>query len=402
MTAFRETYESLNLAPRPIRAHLLACTTVVFGGDYYAGRRETINLTGLVQINTWPMAGFETRVDNEGYSQLEQELNSAPGLGVQGFSYELDDRIQLLSNPLLPSTGLVRQIVPGRNFPAQMHLRRFGILETSTLRLTHRNAIDTYAVIDDVPPYTKPLTRPYHGIPRGDGPFDIAHAPNVLRGTTLPEAWYPADDDNEPTGITPALFFAPSAAPFMSMLVDPSMIMQVSMEGSIDVEVNGRTERIDVAGDHLNAAGGEILLFEPGKHDDGAGVLAQMSRLALVGHSDALGGRVMLRASWPRPSGGALGEGNEDSLAQVRFAGDLHLDAEFDLITPAGTLYAAGPVRLGGKLKDLQPAGSELALGSVDTPIMAADGTARARLTGARFTMRDASVGEHAYVNGSR
>ncbi len=372
----------------------------MFGDDYYAGRRETVNLSGLVQINTWPMPGFETRVDKDGYAELEQELAGAPEAGVKGFSYELDDRIQLVSNPLLPSLGLVRQIAPGKNFPAQMHLRRFGILETGTLRLTHRNAIDTYAVIDNVPPYNKPLTRPYHGTPRGDGPFDIAHAPNVLRATTLPEAWYPADDDNQPTGTTPTLFFAPSAAPFMSMLVDPTMIMQVSMEGSIEVEINGKTERIDVAGDHLKAAGAEILLFEPGKHDGGAGVLAQMSRLATVGHSDALGGRVMLRASWPRPSGGALGEGNEDSLSQVRFAGDLHLDAEVDLITPTGTLYAAGPVRLGGKLKDLQPTGSDLALTGVDTPIMAADGTAKARLTGARFTMRDASVGEHATVYG--
>ncbi|MER6948192.1 DUF6004 family protein [Nonomuraea sp. NPDC000554] len=400
MTTFRETYESLNLEPKPIRAHLLACATVVFGDDYYAGRRETINLSGLVQINTWPMPGFETRVDDSGRAELEQELGSAPEAGIKGFSYELDDRIQLLSNPFLPSTGHVRQIAPGKNFPAQMHIRRFGILETSTLRLVHRNAIDTYAVIDNVPPHTKPLTRPYHGIPRGDGPFDIAHAPNVLRGTTLPEAWYPADDDNEPTGITPTLFFAPSAAPFMSMLVDPSMIMQVSMEGSIDVEINGKTERIDVAGDYLKAAGAEILLFGPDKHDDGAGVLAQMSRLAMVGHSDALGGRVMLRASWPRPSGGTLGEGNEDSLSRVRFASELHLDAEFDIVTPAGTLYAANPVRLGGKLKDLEPAGSELALTGVDTPIMAANGTAKARLTGARFTMRDASVGEYAYVNG--
>ncbi|MEO3875041.1 DUF6004 family protein [Nonomuraea sp. B12E4] len=394
MTAFRETYESLNLEPQPIRAHLLACTTVVFGDDYYAGHRETINLSGLVQINTWPMPGFETRVDDSGRSEFEQELISAPEVGIKGFSYELDDRIQLLSNPYLSSIGLVRQIAPGKNFPAQMHIGRFGILETSTLRLTHRNTIDTYAVIDNIPPYTKPLTRPYHGAPRGDGPFDIAHAPNVLRGTTLPEAWYPADDDNEPIGITPTMFFAPSAAPFMSMLVDPSMIMQTSMEGTIDVEVNGKTEHIDLAGDHLKAAGAEILLFGPDKHDDGTGVVAQMARLAMTGHSDALGGRVMLRASWARPSGGALGEGSEGSLSQVRFPSDLHIDAEFELVTQASTLYAANPVRFGGKLKDFEPAGSELAMNGTDTPIISADGAVKARLTGARFTMGDASVGE--------
>ncbi|GAA3684621.1 hypothetical protein GCM10022224_056680 [Nonomuraea antimicrobica] len=399
MTAFRETYESLNLEPRPIRAHLLACATVVFGDDYYAGRRETINLSGFVQINTWPMPGFETRVDDSGRAELEQELSSTPEAGIKGFSYELDDRIQLLSNPLLPSIVHVRQIAPGKNFPAQMHIGRFGILETGTLRLAHRNIIDMYAVIDNVPPHAKPLTRPYHGAPRGDGPFDIAHAPNVLRGTTLPEAWYPADDDNEPNGITPTLFFAPSAAPFMSMLVNPSMIMQVSMEGTIEVEINGKTERIDLAGDYLKAAGAEILLFGPDRHDEGAGVLAQMARLAMAGHSDALGGRVMLRASWPRPSGGSLGERDEDSLSRVRFPSDLDIDAEFEIVTPAGTLYAANPVHLGGKLKDLQPAGSELAMDGADTPLFSADGTAKGRLTGVRFTMRDAFVDEQAYVN---
>ncbi|MCC8245518.1 DUF6004 family protein [Saccharothrix luteola] len=395
----RETYESLNLEPKPIRPHILAAATVVFGEDYYAGRRETINLSGFVQLNKWPMPGFEHRVDEKGYAEFETELISAPEVGIKGFSYELDDRIQVLSNPFLPNTGHVRQIVPGKNFPAEFYIRRFGILETSTLRLAHRNVIDIHGVVDHVPPFKKPLTGPYLGKPRGDGPFEVVQAPNVARGTTLPEAWYPADDENQPVGITPTVFFAPSAGPCMSMLVDPSMIMQVSLEGRIEVEVGGRTVHVDLAGDHRKAAGTEILLFGPEKHAEGTGVLAQMARLAVVGHCPELGGRVMLRASWPRVSGGTLGEGSEESLSRVRFPGELHLDAEFELMTPQATLYAANSVHVSGNLTDMGATGTELSMSGVDAPLVTTDDEVKARLTGVRLVMRDAFVGEHAAVN---
>ncbi|MGV9309726.1 DUF6004 family protein [Nonomuraea sp. NPDC003727] len=399
MSALRETYESLNLEPKPIRPHVLACASVVFGDDYYAGRREEISLSGFVQLNKWPMPGFEHRVDEHGHAEFDLELISAPEVGIKGFSYELDDRVQVLANPFLPNTGRIRQIVPGKNFPAELRLRHFGILESSTLRLAHRNVITLCGIVDHVPPFKKPLTGPLFGRPRGDGPFDIAQAPNVLRGTTLPEAWYPADDENEPVGITPTLFFAPSAAPYLFMLVDPSLIMQVSVEGAIEVEVGGKTERVELAGDHAKAAGAEILLFGPDKHGEGTGVLAQLARAALVGHCPALGGRVMLRASWSRPSGGTLGEGTEDSLSRVRFPSELHLDAEFELVTPHGTLYAANPVHVGGKLTDLELTGSELTLQGADAPLVTTDGTVKARLTGIRLALRAAIVGEHAAVN---
>ncbi|WP_033442131.1 DUF6004 family protein [Saccharothrix sp. NRRL B-16314] len=395
----RETYESLNLEPKPIRPHILAAATVVFGDDYYSGRRETINLSGFVQLNKWPMPGFEHRVDSKGYAEFDTELISAPEVGIKGFSYELDDRIQVLSNPFLPNTGHVRQIVPGKNFPAEFYIRRFGILETSTLRLAHRNVIDIHGVVDSVPPFKKPLTGPYLGKPRGDGPFDVVQAPNVVRGTTLPEAWYPADDENQPVGLTPTVFFAASAGPCMSMLVDPSMIMQVSLEGRIEVEVNGKTVSIDLAGDHKKAAGTEMLLFGPEKHTEGNGVLAQMARLAVVGHSPELGGRVMLRASWPRVSGGTLGQGTEDSLSRVKFPGDLHLDAEFELVTPSATLYAANPVHVSGKLKDMEATGTELSMSGADAPMVNTSDEVKARLTGVQLVMRDAFVGETAAVN---
>lgn len=394
-----ETYESLNLEPKPIRPHILAAATVVFGDDYYSGRRETINLSGFVQLNKWPMPGFEHRVDDKGYASFDTELISAPEVGIKGYSYELDDRIQVLSNPFLPNSGHVKQIVPGKNFPAEFYIRRFGILEASTLRLAHRNVIDIYGVVDNVPPFKKPLTGPYLGKPRGDGPFDVMQAPNVVRGTTLPEAWYPANDQNEVVGIDPELFFAPSAGPCMSMLVDPSLIMQVSLEGRIELEVGGRTVGVDLAGDYRSAAGAELLFFGPDKHAEGPGILAQLARVAVTGYCAELGGRVMLRASWPRVSGGTLGDGTEESMSRVRFPSDLHIDAEFELNTPHGTLYATNPVHVSGKVRDMEATGTEMRMEGTDSALVSTDDVVKACLTGATLAMRDAYVGETAAVN---
>jgi hypothetical protein len=397
-TALNETYESLNIEPKPLRPHILAAATVVFGDDYYAGQRETINLSGFVQLNKWPMPGFEHRVDEKGHAEFDLELISAPEIGIKGFSYILNDRLQVLSNPYLPNTGHVRQIVAGKNFPARFHIRRFGILETSLMRLVHRDVIDIQGIIDSVPPYKKPLTGPYLGTPRGDGPFDVLPAPNVVRGVNLPEAWYPANEQNESVGITPSVFFASSAGPCMSMLVDPSLIIQMSMEGQIAVEANGKTLHIDVAGEYKKAAGAEVLLFGSDKHDVDSGVLAQLARVAMVGHCEELGGRVMLRVSWPKVSGGTLGEGTENSLSQVRYPGELHFDAQFELVTPRGVLYADNSVQISGWLKDIEPIGSELKMHGADAPLVTADGQVKARLTDAQFAVGEALVGLQAYV----
>lgn len=395
----RETYESLNIEPKPLRPHILAAATVVFGEDYYQGRRETISLSGFVQLNKWPMPGFHHKVDEHGRAKFDLELISAPEVGIKGFSYELNDRIQVLSNPFLPNSGFIRQIVPGQNFPAHFHIRRFGVLETSTMRLAHRNVINIDGVVDAIPPWKKPLTTPCLGVPPGDGPCDVVQAPNVVRGTNLPEAWYPASDMNQPTGITPRVFFAPSSGPCMSMLVDPSMILQTTTEGTITVEVDGRTERIDLAGEHTLAAGTELLLFGPDKHGEGNGVMAQLARTAMVGESRALGGRVMLRSSFFQVSGGTVGDGWESALAMVSFPADLHLDAQFEICTPQGVLYARSPVHVFGKLLDLHPAGTELEMDGPDAALATVDGEVRGRLTGVRLRLGEALVGETAAVN---
>jgi hypothetical protein len=392
------TYESLNIEPKPIRPHILAASTVVFGDDFYNGQRETISLSGFVQLNKWPMPGFEHRVDDRGYAEFDLELISSPEVGIKGFSYFLNDRIQVLSNPLLPNSGSVRQIVPGRNFPATFHIRRFGVLETSTLRLAHRDVINISGVIDGIPPYKKPLTAPMLGAPRGDGPGTVVPAPNVVRGVNLPEAWYPANERNEPVGLVPTVFFAESMGPCMSMLVDPSMIIQSSTEGQLSATINGRSLSIDVSGDYKLAAGSEILLFDSEKHADGNQVLAQLARVALVGHAPALGGRVMLRVSFFKVSGGTLGEGREARLSSVHFPADLHFDANVEIVTAEGVLYAAAPVHVFGRLRDLQPDGTQLTMEGRDVALQNVAGETVGRLNGLRLVLLGAIVGQEALL----
>lgn len=395
----RETYESLNLEAKPIRPHILAASTIVIGDDYYGGRRETVSLSGFVQLNKWPMEGFEHTVDENGYAQFQTELISAPEVGIKGYSYELDDRIQVLSNPYLPNSGHVKQIVPGENFPAEFYIRRFGILESANMRLSHRDVIGIRGVVDAVPPFKEPLTNPYNGVPRGDGPFDVALGLNVVGGENLPEAWFPADDSNKPIGTTPEMFFAPSAGPCMSMLVDPSTIMQASLEGILQIEVEGKSLSVELSGDHAKAGGVEVLLFDPSKHSQGPGILAQLARAALVGECAELGGRVMLRASWPRVSRGTFGDGSESSIADARFPGDLEIDAELDLCTPRGTFYGDNPVHLGGRLKDMAAVGTELKMSGADSPLVTEHGELKATIVGLNLKTSAAYVGETAAVN---
>jgi hypothetical protein len=395
----RETYESLNLEPIPIKPHILAAATVVFGDDFYHGQRETISLSGFVQLNKWPMQPFKHRVDDRGYAEFELELISAPEVGIKGFSYMLNDRLQVLSNPFLPNTGHVRQIVPGQNFPAQFFIRRFGVLETSTMRLAHRNVINIDGVIDSVPPWKQPLSAPLLGTPRGDDGAYVVPAPNVVRGINLPEAWYPANEFNQAVGLTPKVFFAPTMGPCMSMLVDPSMILQSTVAAELEVEIGGKTERIEVRGDHKLAAGAEILLFDPEKHHEESGILAQLARLALVGESQALDGRIMLRVSFFRVSGGTLGDGSERSLDAVGYPGEMQFDTSFEIATPQGVLYGDAPLHLTGEMTDLEATGTELHTEGSGTVLVTAGGEAKGRIKAVRMRLGDATVGREAYVS---
>nr|WP_053557862.1 DUF6004 family protein [Streptomyces sp. CFMR 7] len=262
-----------------------------------------------------------------------------------------------------------------------------------------------------MPPFREPLTAPFLDASRGENAEAQQLAPNVIRATGSSVAWYtsdyedepsvePADEPNdEPTHESPTLFFAKGRNSFTTVLVDPSLIVQSTLEGSLTLAVGGRTVRVDLAGDRAMAAGAEILLFGPEKHGKGRGVLAQLSRLAVLGDCPELGGRVMLRVNWARPSNGTYGKGEEDSLNRVAHPADLRLKAHFELSTPTGTLYADAAVPLLARPSALAASGSELHAESADVPLATEDGTTKARITDVRLVMRDTWAGERAQVS---
>ncbi|MFE5709637.1 DUF6004 family protein [Streptomyces sp. NPDC056501] len=62
------------------------------------------------------------------------------------------------------------------------------------------------------PPLTPPADAPSSARPQRKTGHRHAAA-EVFAATNLPLAWYPAGDDNEPSGTTPKIFFAPNRHP---------------------------------------------------------------------------------------------------------------------------------------------------------------------------------------------
>ncbi|MGW8888618.1 DUF6004 family protein [Streptomyces sp. NPDC055749] len=175
--------------------------------------------------------------------------------------------------------------------------------------------------------------------------------------------------------------------------------MRVSLEGTLDMELGGRTVHVGVTGDYREAAGAEILLFGPEKHDLGPGAVAQLSRLSLVGDCAELGGRVELKVSSTQHSGGSLGDGDEDSLSRVRYPAELHFATHLELHTPSAALHATSGLSLGGWLLDLGASGSELRMEEGKGQLATAGGEVRGRLTGVSLVMGHAEIADPTPAN---
>ncbi|MGW3469209.1 DUF6004 family protein [Saccharopolyspora sp. NPDC000995] len=83
----------------------------------------------------------------------------------------------------------------------------------------------------------------------------------------------------------------------------------------------------------------------------------------------------------------------------MKYPSELHIATGFELVTPDVTRYAANPVHVSGKLRNMEAAGTELSMQGTDTALNTTKDEVKARLTGANLVMRDAFVGEHAAFN---
>jgi hypothetical protein len=106
----------------------------------------------------------------------------------------------------------------------------------------------------------------------------------------------------------------------------------------------------------------------------------------------------MVRVSFFKTSGGTVGEGWEESLSSMRFPSELHLDAQIEIVTPTGVLYAASPAHVHGTLPDVEVTGTEFTKDGGDVALLTADGEFKARLKGLDLKLGEAQVGREAYV----
>lgn len=394
----KETYLDAGIEAKPMRPHILAAATIIFGDDYYNGPRETVSLSGMVEINKWPMDGFTHKVREDGAAEFSLELLSREDIGIKGFSYTLNDRVQVLSHPAYPNDGTISQVVAGKNFPAEFKIRRFGVIQTSNMRLVHRNVINIHGIVDSIPPYRTPLSPPLLGVPPLSGGVELMKQPNVVGGVNLPEAWSPADEQLEPTAAVGA-FFAAAPSGCVSMLVNPNNILQASAAGEIKLQLNGGgAETVSVAGDHNLAAGVEMLVYNADRHARNNAVATQLTRLALVGES-ATAGRLMLRATFFKVSAGQVGNGNEKKYEQVKFPAPISVEANLELCTPQGELVASAPVQLTGTVTQEDFKGTTLvSAGTEPVNFETPDGRILARLHNVAFEIGDGIWGTEATV----
>ncbi|MBV9689719.1 MAG: hypothetical protein JO202_08395 [Ktedonobacteraceae bacterium] len=150
---------------------------------------------------------------------------------------------------------------------------------------------------------------------------------------------------------------------------------------------------------HKKAAGVEYLLFGPDKHKEGAGILTQLVRMAVIGDSPLLGGRVMLRVSFFRVSRGAVGSAQEATLDELTYPSTLHFDAWVEICTPNGELYAVSPLRLSGRVVDATAKGTELRADGKSVALRTNDHEIVGELSGFTLVLGDALAGADAPVN---
>lgn len=395
-----ETYKDIDIEAKPMRPHILAGATIIFGDDYYNGPRENVCLSGMVEIKKWPMEGFEHWVREDGTAEFGLELISRADVGIKGFSYLLNDKIQVLSHPDFPNSGSISQIVAGRNFPAKFKIRRHGIIQTTGMRLVHRNVIEIEGIVDSIPPYKQPLTPPLAGVPNLKGGEPVMKQVNVVGGVNLPEAWSPADEDLNPLPQI-AAFFSPYPKNCISMLTMPNYILQASAVGELGLQLKGTSEKIQLKGDYRQAAGVEMLIYNSDRHNLDDSVRVQLARMALVGQSSCFEGRVMLRVSFFKVSQGRLGTGREMSYNRLNFPVDLVLDAHIDLATPQGELTSIAPLLLKSSLGRDVPIGATFTSLPPDSPIalIATDGRKLASVDSLAFQINEGIFGAEATVD---
>ncbi len=307
---YAEEEESFDeLEPVVDVVYLLANSSIIVGPDV-AGPSEDLTFTGTVWVPKFPVEGFNRRELPSGAIQIDFELTRSD---LRGESYLMDGPVLLGEHPDLRSLGTITQRDGGVNYPADFIVQRKVLIETPNGLMYNEDPVPVLGTIDSIPPVRFKshlgLDAPGRG-ERKEGEM------NVFRGEQLPVALL--DEEGSIAG----WFYSRVHVAFA---VNPSAVYRMDVEGEITLRHGEREEAVSVVGpievlDHADQDGSEIVM------------------MALRGHSDLLGGSILISESFDaneRLSRGTMG---------VESAFDLHLEFK----SPHGTLATEGAVATRG------------------------------------------------------
>jgi hypothetical protein len=405
------------LTTQPDVVYLIANSSVVFGPDPHA-RSEEITFLGPVTVPKWPMAGYNRRVLPDGRQQIDIELTQSE---LTGESYVLGGPVVLGEHPDLRSLGTITERSGARLVnaaamqskdeplmslatsqdsgsgnneqqkiidqsikkltamldklnkprlsaaerkaqfkqiqasveemiselakveptdaevvPADFVVERKVLLTTAKGILYNETAVPVRGRIDSIPPVK------FQGTPEGV---------NVFRGMELPVALLDRD------GNVNGWFYSKA---HMAYAVLPAGVERSTISGSIQLKSGDKTETVQVSGPaeihHLTA---------PGSAEK---TEAEFMMLALRGHSELLGGDIMVSETFS--------DRDHFSRGQLKWNGtnaDSKFDLFVDLYTPAAKLTTHEPLQVSGRFVDCKATG-RLEKGKLSLPLIGGKG----------------------------
>lgn len=339
--------------------YLIANSSIIFGPDPN-GRSEEITFVGPVTVPKWPMAGYERRVLADGRQQIDIELVRSD---LTGESYLLGGPVVLGEHPDLKSLGTITErprtklalasnAAPApaepetatspeeaEEVPADFVVERKVLLTTAKGVLYNETAVPVRGRIDSIPPVR------FEGTPTGV---------NVFRGMELPVALL------DESGSVNGWFYSKA---HMAYAVKPAAVERQNIQAKVKLRRGDRLEEVQVSGPiEIHHGRTEIANGQPMTD-------VEVMVLALRGHSDLLGGDIMLTETFSDReffSKGRLAWAGKDA-AESSF--DLYLD----LYTPSAKLANREPIPVHGNVNSYVDAG-RITQGKLSVAQVATDG----------------------------
>lgn len=359
------------LGTDPDVIYLIANSSVVFGPDPH-GRSEEITFVGPVTVPKWPMKGYGRRVLPDGRQQIDIELTQSE---LTGESYVLNGPVVLGEHPDLRSLGTITERPrPASSSIAQVANKKTTKTKTAAASTTTATTEGAAKAADSTTAPAPPATQPPPQNGAEEVPADFVVMRKVLlttakgilyNETAVPvrgriDSIPPVKFQDTPTGVNTfrgmelpvalldkegnvnGWFYSKA---HMAYAVKPAAIERSFIKGKLALRSGQKTEEVEVSGPaeihHLTAPG------------SGPTTNMEVMVLALRGHSDLLGGDIMVAETFS--------DRDHFSRGQLSWTGNDTASSKFDLFvdlyTPSAKLTTREPLPVSGQFVDCKANG---------------------------------------------